>query len=109
MSQTVAQRATGLYRLVMEEIRNGAAIDDVAFITFNYDLQVEKSLELLEKTGVNCRDGTALNFPYCYHLPNPATTIPKLTGIPVFERGTQSKVGVPVLKLHGSLNWYSKP
>ena len=101
-----ADRDSYLYRIVKAEIDRGTALQNLAFVTFNYDLQIEKALEALERDGFTTEDGVALNFPYCYHLPRLDVTSPP-KGREVFRVGDEELSGVSVYKLHGSLNWYS--
>lgn len=87
--------------------------DQVTFITFNYDIQIEK---LIDEMG---KDETIktnlLNFPYCYQLPKYSIdkneNIERIDGKwdypkEIFESGSKEKQGVKILKLHGSLNWH---
>lgn len=87
--------------------------DQVTFITFNYDIQIEK---LIDEMG---RDETIktnlLNFPHCYQLrqfviseneniemKDGKMKYPKES----FEIGSNEKKRVKILKLHGSINWH---
>ena len=101
-----ASTDSDVYRILTKELAHGVPLDDIAIVTFNYDLQIEKSLEALETNGDTTTDGVALNFPYCYGLPEPKMTSPNRS-TDLFRVGTESLRGVPLLKLHGSLNWYS--
>lgn len=95
-----------LCRVVRKLMGEGTSLDEIAFVTFNYDLQIEKALEALERDGVTTSSGVALNFPHCYHLLDLEVTGPtRRSG--VFAMGDKAKGGVPIFKLHGSLNWYS--
>jgi hypothetical protein len=93
-------------RLVEKEIERGVRLEDISFVTFNYDLQIEKALEALGKNGTLTADWTALNFPYCYHLPPLPVTSPT-AGVDMFDVGNPDLATVAILKLHGSINWYS--
>ncbi len=98
-----------LYRIVCRELDNGLSPDEICIVTLNQDLQIEKTLRKIQATGRKKRHGRIFSFPYCYCLPNvdDALTQPHASSIPVFEEGDSSELGIRVLKLHGSLNWFS--
>lgn len=83
---------------------------DITVITFNHDLQIEKAANALQKTdAVTARHGSVFNFPYCYKLPSGfTTTAPVSKNVAFFEEGNPERDGLSILKLHGSLNWYSE-
>jgi len=95
-----------LYKLLCLLFEKGMKPQDITILTFNYDLQVEKTLHLL-----NCEEqwlhlGPVFCFPWCYALSGE----PEVTDPPRSDRfnNTIDVGGVRVLKLHGSLNWYSR-
>ena len=97
------------YRIVKEHLKK-CDPNDITFITFNHDIQIEKLLDKLsrydDEIGKNL-----LNFPYCYHLPK-TIQIKKINSsqnpdMKYFNKGSIDDEGVKILKLHGSLNWYS--
>ncbi len=83
--------------------------DEVTFITFNQDIQIEKLIDRMsiDEKGQN---KNLLNFPYCYQLNLPDNFEPKKPNQKnekeFFDKGSNEKSGVNILKLHGSLNWY---
>jgi len=96
-----------LYRLVVHFLNGGVSPDDLTIISFNQDIQAEKALS--EISGRKTRVGEAVFvFPKCYHLPtDPRITSPGDPAAATFEVSEATGGGVSVLKLHGSLNWYS--
>lgn len=81
--------------------------ENITVVTFNQDIQIEKALASLASKKRYSRVGTILEFPGCYRFDErPVVTGPD--GGPLFRRGSASHEGVAVLKLHGSLNWYSR-
>ena len=86
------------------------APEDVCIVTFNYDLHIEKHLQALDGLK-KFRDyqGRIFNFPHLYELGREmGISDPKGGGVPTFARASPQKDRVLLLKLHGSLNWYSK-
>jgi hypothetical protein len=96
-----------LARIVRKQVDLGTSLNEIAFVTYNYDLQIEKSLLALEKAGITTTHATTLNFPYCYHLPEPVAISRPPDSATIFPKGNSELLHVPVFKLHGSLNWYS--
>lgn len=99
-----------LYRIIRYYLKKEFKPDDITIITFNQDIQIEKVLYKLEQTKGYKKFGKIFNFPYCYSIPvSPANiTSPSGTSKGLFERGRiLSREGIRILKLHGSLNWYS--
>ena len=95
-----------IYRIMARLFREGIRPSDVTIITYNQDLQIEKCLALLQSTATWKNIGTVFSFPHCYHLPTPHITSPGGRH-ELFEFGDSNRPGIPILKLHGSLNWYS--
>jgi len=92
-----------LYRIMRCFFKKGIKPEDITILTFNYDLRVEKTLDLLNDP----QNGThILCFPWCYALSKESDVSNPRSGRR-FEQ-TDMKGGVRVLKLHGSLNWYSR-
>lgn len=103
-----------LYRMLSRLLGSGSDPSDVTIITFNQDLQVEKTLELLSQMR---RWAAVQNrlfcFPEMYSVadgtweritgPTGATK----SGPDLFPRSSPERDCLRVLKLHGSLNWYS--
>ena len=96
------------YRLIIKLLSRGIKAENITVITFNYDLQIEKSLDLIQNTAKWKKYGNIFNFPYCYRLPNyKITQAPKSE--PVFNKSSDDEAPcIKVLKLHGSLNWFSR-
>ena len=103
-------RRSLLYRILCYLLNGGFSADEVAIITFNQDIQIEKALDLLDRTQRYAESGPFLNFPHCYRLALPSSQItsPTSSGQPVFQKGDPKANSVALLKLHGSLNWYSR-
>lgn len=98
----------GLYRIVAKKLKQGYRPDNITIITLNQDIQIEKTLERLEETKQYAKLGTLISFPYCYRLAGAGsmlTTPPE--NQPKFRIDEEDKGGISVLKLHGSLNWFS--
>lgn len=97
-----------LYRILAHYLNCGVKPNDITIITFNQDIQIEKTLARLETRERLARFGKLLNFPFCYSIPctRKNITAPK-DGKNLFPLGDPKLHGVVVLKLHGSLNWYS--
>jgi len=98
-----------LYRMIAYYLSNGVYPGDLTIITFNQDLQVEKSLDLMSSITRWRHIGPRIfNFPNCYSLGEHETTSPQRTGeSELFEVDPPIDGCIRVLKLHGSLNWYS--
>ncbi len=81
---------------------------EFSILTFNYDIQVELSLYSIAIEQKRPA-GFQFNFPHCYGIESHSTHKLELgdSEAPAFECSTQSKSGIDVLKLHGSLNWDS--
>jgi hypothetical protein len=98
-----------LYRMLTHYLASDCEPKDITIITYNQDLQVEKTLCLMSKAARWQRFADQIfNFPGCYALADREITSPTHSdGEQLFE--VQEKVSscIKVLKLHGSLNWYS--
>lgn len=86
------------------------APENICLVTFNYDLHIEKNLQRLaglkmfEKHG-----GQIFNFPHLYELGEDIDTTAPQGNVPEFAKTASPQAGrVLLLKLHGSLNWYSR-
>jgi len=97
-----------LYRILCKWFREGLEGGDIGIITFNYDLQIERTLDALQSKACWKRLGRLFAFPQSYHLdlaPGRVTRPP--AGQDVFQADGLGEAHVPIVKLHGSLNWYS--
>ncbi len=102
-----ATRKRYLYRIISDYLRTGVEPEDITIITFNQDIQIEKILNKLEKTESYKSKGKIFNFPFCYSIDFDAITAPTGHRKELFDEGDKSSKGIKLLKLHGSLNWYS--
>lgn len=91
-----------MYRLLLSELRQLEAPEDLSIITFNYDLLLERALQSTSKSG---HHGT-FTFPGCYRLDG-VTWTPPIRSAPKFDTEGHDHSGAALLKLHGSLNWQS--
>lgn len=99
-----------VYRMVCRCLRDGVRPDDITVVTFNYDIQAEKILQQIEETQCWASRRPIFSFPYCYMLqldPTDVTAPSSPAAAPLFPVGSDAGKGIKVLKLHGSLNWYS--
>lgn len=102
-----------LYRLVDYFFQRGIQPENLTIITFNYDIYIEKTLAELVLSQKVARyfsdpDQTIFLLQYCYEFDYELPTRPPhpIQGyFPIYLN--IKKGGVRVLKLHGSLNWYS--
>lgn len=100
-------RKGGLYRLLRRLFERGMNPKDITILTFNYDLQIEKAVCLFDGTKKWSHLEPVFCFPWCYALSgNPGITNP--SGSASRFKRTNATGGVQILKLHGSLNWYSR-
>jgi hypothetical protein len=96
--------------MLVRYLSRGVAPQDITIITYNQDLQAEKTLCLLSEAGRWSRFASQIFcFPGCYALGQRNLTQPtgKTPGRQLFKKCRQTDDCVRVLKLHGSLNWYS--
>jgi len=86
----------------------GVKPEEICIVTFNQDLQIEKVLQKLQATN-RSRMGTIFDFPYCYVMEDARNKLSKAPDhSSTFNIGQDAQDKIRVLKLHGSLNWYSK-
>ncbi len=85
--------------------------EDLTIITFNQDIQVEKTLYLMShKSRWQRMSSQLFSFPWLYRIGRHELTVPSRNPAnwEVFEESEETEGIIRVLKLHGSLNWYSK-
>ncbi len=104
-------KTSGIGRIVSRYLDElSFAPQDICLVTFNYDLHIEKNLRRL--AGLKKYDkhgGKIFNFPYLYELGDDIQTTAPKGEIPEFaEAADPRKNRISLLKLHGSLNWYSR-
>jgi hypothetical protein len=105
-NQLPATRGRYLYRIISHFLITGVQPSDITIITFNQDIQIEKILEKLQNTKKHNSIGKIFNFPFCYCIDFDSTTTPS-SRTEIFTKGDINSKGIELLKLHGSLNWYS--
>jgi hypothetical protein len=95
--------------MIARYLGKGVAPSDLTVITFNQDIQVEKMLHLMSTVRRWSHLAEAIfSFPGLYALPEQSDqlTAPD-SGEPVFDVSAPHDQCIRVLKLHGSLNWFS--
>ena len=100
-------RAGRFYRILASLLNGGYASRDITIITLNQDIQIEKALASLGRA--KCRTAEPVFcFPGCYRMDfrKSEVTHPREHDAPKFVKDF-GHAGVKLLKLHGSLNWYS--
>lgn len=99
-----------LYRIICHYLQKGIEPQEISVITFNQDIQIEKILLKIQQTKCYGGNNTIFNFPYCYRIQIDERNItsPGGSSSNTFDIGSNDKpIGIEILKLHGSLNWYS--
>ena len=96
-----------LYQIVKNYLDKNVKPNNIMFITFNQDLQIEKILHEIKQAKDLKTEDIIFNFPTCYLLNKYKITAPK-GKVDVFDVNKENSDGIKILKLHGSLNWYSK-
>lgn len=97
-----------VYRVVAHYLSSGVRPKDLTIITFNQDIQVEKILYLMSTVNRwSLIADQIFAFPHLYGLPA-ATELSAIPGsTDLLPRGGDPNNCIRLLKLHGSLNWYS--
>ena len=99
---------TNLYSILAKKLKDNVSPSDISVVTFNQDIQIEKTLARLEKTKVYQRLGAIFRFPACYRINDAADRLSKPPrSLSKFQEDSDGPLGIPLLKLHGSLNWFS--
>lgn len=97
-----------LYSIIAKKLQEGVNPKDLTIITFNQDLQIEKVLQKIQATKRYAKLGDIFCFPQCYRIKDGhkrLTQPPNSTR--AFALCAPHEQGVAILKLHGSLNWFS--
>lgn len=99
-----------LYRVILKYLKKETNPENITIITYNQDLHVEKIIELLSKSQ-KWKEYEIFQFPYCYNIDveKQFITHPSKSKKDLFKifKTKKQKKGISILKLHGSLNWYS--
>lgn len=99
---------TNLYRIIAKKLTEGVSPNNISIITFNQDLQAEKTIQRLQHTAKYSKYGNLFSFPWCYGIDNPLSKLSSPpTGEEVFDIHRSDEEGIKIYKLHGSLNWFS--
>lgn len=99
---------TNLYRILAKKLKNNSLPSQLSIVTFNQDIQIEKTLARIESTKTYQRLGAIFRFPACYQITDAAKRLSVPRGsVPQFTLNNDEHQGIPLFKLHGSLNWYS--
>ena len=103
-----AHKNSSLLRIVAKKLEEGCSPGDITIVTFNQDIQIEKCLEKLEEYKKYKKHGSIFSFPHCYKVDNASEKLSKPPKeAKIFAVDAKDKGGISILKLHGSLNWYS--
>ncbi len=99
-----------LYRLIDHYLSSGFKPDNISIVTFNHDMQIEKILYNLTRSEKWNNYGIIYRFPSMYMAGFTRTdvTAPSNKNQDLFDVHHEESGGIKVLKLHGSLNWYSR-
>ena len=95
-----------LVQVMVKFLDGDAKPENISIITFNQDIQIEKTLDFIEGRPKYKKIKPLLNFRDCYGVDFPVVDDPSFQGERFEEIKSDSK-GIEILKLHGSLNWYS--
>lgn len=100
-----------LFKILDYYLSQGYLPENITFVTYNHDLQIEKILEELHHK-IDYQHFTTLDvFPsyYMINIEKKAITKPKnmKRHLQIFDVNISAKPTVKLLKMHGSLNWYS--
>ena len=95
-----------LYRFIAGFLNRGVEPEDLTIITFNLDIQIEKALDAIGSTKGR-QDQRVFLFPHCYRINAKRGVTGPAPQVPQFRESEERDGGVTLLKLHGSLNWYS--
>lgn len=96
-----------LYRVVTKYLEAGYNPKNIAFITFNQDIQIERTLDFINNIK-RWKKLEIFSFPRCYSLDMAGmeTTGPSNKN-DCFYEPDDLPAKIKIYKLHGSLNWFS--
>jgi len=99
-----------LTRVIYKLLNKCKSPDDLTIISYNFDLQAEKTLRYLSRRYDKFK--TYFEFPNCYCLPSKSykLTSPSDASMDTFDfkkRDNGILKGIKILKPHGSLNWFN--
>ncbi len=99
-----------LTKVINKLLNDCQSPDDLTIISYNYDLQAEKTVHFLSHKYTKFR--SYFEFPNCYCLPPKSykLTAPTEGSTDIFDlpkHKTRKSKGIKILKPHGSLNWFS--
>jgi len=110
-------RENPLYRIIDSYLKEGVNPDNITIISFNYDIFAEKVLATIALHSqhycqINSLDPDSVVYylqnGYELDLQSSDITLPPRPIQGYFPRNPgMNKFGIKILKLHGSLNWYS--
>lgn len=103
-------KTKALFQIINFYLKNGVHPQNLTIISFNYDIYLEKTLEKFEvMANLSYPPKRIFLYPFCYKMRFPLPTRPPSPRQGYFRLPlkNQRRGGVSVLKLHGSLNWYS--
>lgn len=100
---------SNLFRIVAKKLSSGVSPDDIAIITFNQDIHIEKTLEKIQNTKKYSSYGNIFSFPGCYRIEGGYSRLsrPNNNKATMFNVTSNPTHGIAIYKLHGSLNWFS--
>lgn len=97
-----------VYRTIAYYLSHGVRPEDLTIITFNQDIQVEKMLAEMSSVGRwSALKDKIFAFPYLYSFAATPDVTSTSGAVAKFDVGGDPNDCVRLLKLHGSLNWYS--
>jgi len=99
-----------MYRIIDRYLTLGFKPENISIITFNHDLHIEKILYHLTRSEKWRNSGVIYRFPSMYmagFTRNDLTSPTNSGDDDLFDVHHEETGGIHVLKLHGSLNWYS--
>ena len=101
-------RRSKLFGMISWLLKKELDPNKISLLTFNQDIQIEKTLYQLSRVSRFSQIAEKVfSFPNIYMLPQKAVTEPTQTKTDLFPQTRTENDGIKVLKLHGSLNWYS--